>query len=261
MSENRHVFISYSSKDINYVMQITEAMELSGISYWRAPDRIPAGSNYAKEIPKAIRECDLFLLVYSDNAQQSIWVEKEIDMAVCCKKTILPVKIDNCEFNELFKFYLNNIQMLQAQIVNGKIANIIELIIKIRELRLNQNHAESEMVTQKLANSQEKMIITDESNIEEKINTFSEYRIQRKSVDKRSNALRMNRIPLECEFCGGNVELESIGVYICKKCGRENYDDFYKVRRYVETYGPAPAIVISRHTGVSRTSIEFFLNS
>lgn len=254
MSENRHVFISYSSKDVGYVMQLANAMDVNNIAYWRAPDKIPAGSNYAKEIPKAIRECDLFLLIYSSNAQESIWVEKEVDTAVCCKKPILPIRIDDSDFNELFKFYLNNVQMVQAEIISNKIINLTELIGKIINLKQAQN-SEVEAVVEGAVSVKHK------SNLQDKLSTIVEYNTQKRGVDKRSNALRINRIPLECEYCGGGVQLKSIGVYVCEKCGRENYDDFYKVRNYLETHGPAPAIVIARSTGVSRASIEHYLNS
>ncbi len=259
MCENKHVFISYSSKDVDYVTQLAKAMEMNNIAYWRAPDRIPAGSNYAKEIPKAIKECDVFLLIYSGNSQESIWVEKELDTAVCCKKAILPIRIDGSEFNDLFKFYLNNVQMYQAEIIDNKILNLSTIIGMIMDLKQRQIGQAGGAEATKYV--REKEALSDRKELQQKINSFAELGVKRKSVDKRSNALRINRIPLECEFCGGNVELRSIGVYVCEKCGKENYDDFSKVRNYLETYGPAPAIVISRNTGVSRASIEHYLNS
>lgn len=240
MSENKHVFISYSSKDVEYVNQITEAMERAGIAYWKAPNNIPTGSNYAKEIPKAIRECSLFLLVYSNNAQNSIWVEKELDTAICERKEIFPVRIDDVDFNDLFKFYLNNVQLFNATQKEGTITNVEVIIKKIVEL------------------GKFKQVELKSAGVKEKIQVFVDGGSKHRSVDKRSNALRMNKIPLECEFCGGDIELKSIGVYVCEKCGKENYDDFYKVRNYIETYGPAPALVISKYTGVSRASIEYF---
>ena len=57
----KSVFISYSSKDERYIKKMTQMLEKMGISYWIAPDMIPAGSNYAREIPKAIRDCEIFL--------------------------------------------------------------------------------------------------------------------------------------------------------------------------------------------------------
>jgi len=240
MSENRYVFISYSSIDAEYVSEIASVLEDYGIDYWKAPENIPAGSNYAKEIPKAIKDCALFLLVCSKNSQESIWVEKELDTAICHRKEILPVQIDSFEMNDLFKFYLNNVQMFPLVYKEQKINNSKDFVDKVKDLS--------------------GLFRGSDSDIERKMELFISDE-QAKRTDKRSNALRMNRIPLDCEYCGNKVKLKSIGVYVCEKCGKENYDDFYKVRAYIEKYGPAPAIVISRKTGVPRASIEFFKNS
>ena len=106
----KSVFISYSSKDERYIKKMTQMLEKMGISYWIAPDMIPAGSNYAREIPKAIRDCEIFLLVLSQASQQSIWVEKEIDSAIYYRKTIVPFQIDDSVMTDMFRFYLNNVQ-------------------------------------------------------------------------------------------------------------------------------------------------------
>ena len=70
------VFISYSSKNNTEVCEITKMFDKYGISYWKAPEMISAGSNYAREIPRVITECPVFLLVISNDSQQSVWVEK-----------------------------------------------------------------------------------------------------------------------------------------------------------------------------------------
>ena len=54
------------------------------------------------------------------------------------------------------------------------------------------------------------------------------------------------------------MEQDSMGVYLCKKCGRENYDDFQKIRNYLDKAGAAPAVVISRNTKVPLKTIEYF---
>lgn len=109
---NKSVFISYSSKDERYIKKMTQMLEKMGITYWIAPDMIPAGSNYAREIPSAIQNCDIFLLVLSKASQQSIWVEKEIDSAIYYRKTIVPFQIDDSPMTDMFRFYLNNVQTI-----------------------------------------------------------------------------------------------------------------------------------------------------
>ena len=95
MSEEGRWFISHCSKDIVVVEQIVNLLKYCGILYWKAPEMIPAGSNYAREIPKALSSCGVFLLVLSEASQKSIWVEKEVDIAINYRKKIIPIKIDD----------------------------------------------------------------------------------------------------------------------------------------------------------------------
>lgn len=238
MAEKGYVFISYSSGDSEFVNRLTDFMINNNINYWKAPEMIPAGSNYAKEIPKAICECDIFLLVLSEKSQKSIWVEKEVDLAICHRKTVIPVQIDEISLNDMYRFYLNNVQTLYIQAKEIQKADFTELGIRIKGLLLE--NADKSL---------------DDGKIIKKSNNND-----LKKSDKRSNALRINRIPIECEFCGSVVLEDSKGVYKCTQCGRENYDDFQKVRNYLEKVGAAPAAVIARNTGVPMKTIEYFWN-
>ena len=67
----RQVFISYSSKDFAQAQSVRHVLEQNGITCWMAPADIPGGSNYTKEIPVAIRGCQAFVLMLSNNAQKS----------------------------------------------------------------------------------------------------------------------------------------------------------------------------------------------
>ena len=74
-----------------------------------------------------------------------------------------------------------------------------------------------------------------------------------------SNALRFNRIPLECKKCGSKALSNiSMGIYRCDKCGEENYDDYQTVRRYLDRVGMASATEIEQNTGVPRRVISYF---
>ena len=77
MATEKTVFISYSSKDGQFVQNLATCLKELNITYFKAPETIPVGSNYAREIPRAIKECGVFLLVLSKNSQDSIWVEKD----------------------------------------------------------------------------------------------------------------------------------------------------------------------------------------
>ena len=126
----KEVFISYSTIDAPSAETLRNVLEKNGLSCWMAPRDIPGGSNYTKEIPGAIRNCKVFLLVLSKNAQTSQWVLKELDSAVNCGKVILPFMLEDCALNDEFNFLLTGAQRYSAY---QKKAEAIEtLIARIR---------------------------------------------------------------------------------------------------------------------------------
>ena len=127
MLEKDYWFISHCSKDIQIVDQIVNILKSCNIPYWKAPEMIPSGSNYAREIPNALKNCGIFLFVVSEAAQNSIWVEKEVDIAINIRKKIIPVRIDTVPLNDMYRFYLNNIQAIDIPLhANGEIPKNIQ---------------------------------------------------------------------------------------------------------------------------------------
>lgn len=257
---NKSVFISYSSKDERYIKKMTQMLEKMGITYWIAPDMIPAGSNYAREIPSAIQNCDIFLLVLSKASQQSIWVEKEIDSAIYYRKTIVPFQIDDSPMTDMFRFYLNNVQTIYC--ANRPKDAIEELKQRLRTLlKLTaesiHNPGGKKDRGESSTSKEETTEGRDSENKDAPTEQESEIAIARR---KRESFLRSSGIPTACGYCGGDLEKISRGVYRCKKCGRENYDYFKTVRNFLRKYGAKPAIIIERETGVPRHVIEQFVS-
>ena len=257
---NKSVFISYSSKDERYIKKMTQMLEKMGITYWIAPDMIPAGSNYAREIPSAIQNCDIFLLVLSKASQQSIWVEKEIDSAIYYRKTIVPFQIDDSPMTDMFRFYLNNVQTIYC--ANRPKDAIEELKQRLRTLlKLTaesiHNPGGKKDRGESSTSKEETTEGRDSENKDAPTEQESEIAIARR---KRESFLRSSGIPTACGDCGGDLEKISRGVYRCKKCGRENYDYFQTVRNFLRQYGAKPAIIIERETGVPRHVIEQFVS-
>lgn len=110
----KEVFISYSTIDSASAETVRNVLEKNGLSCWMAPRDIPGGSNYTKEIPIAIRNCKVFVLILSENAQSSHWVLKELDSAVNCGKVILPFMLEDCILNDEFNFLLTGAQRYSA---------------------------------------------------------------------------------------------------------------------------------------------------
>lgn len=286
---NKSVFISYSSKDERYIKKMTQMLEKMGITYWIAPDMIPAGSNYAREIPSAIQNCDIFLLVLSKASQQSIWVEKEIDSAIYYRKTIVPFQIDDSPMTDMFRFYLNNVQTIYC--ANRPKDAIEELKQRLRTLLKltaesvhnpggKKDRGESSTSKEETTEGRDGVRKTGQNNHDMRtgerasssVKTCNRSRSENKDAPteqeseiaierrKRESFLRSSGIPTACGYCGGDLEKISRGVYRCKKCGRENYDYFQTVRNFLRKYGAKPAIIIERETGVPRHVIEQFVS-
>ena len=126
------VFISYKSDEFATADWVRQTLEDHGISCWMAPACIPGGSNYAREIPQAIRACRIFVLILSAKSQTSQWVPKEVDQAINMQKTIMPFMLENCELRDDFNFYLSNVQRYAAY--ENKMRAMDQMIREIRAI-------------------------------------------------------------------------------------------------------------------------------
>ena len=125
--ENKDVFISYKAEEFDDANWVKCTLENNGISCWMAPASIPGGSSYASEIPQAIRNCKVFVLLLSEKSQLSKWVPRELDQAINENKIVMPFMLENCALKDDFNFYLTNVQRYAAY--ESK-ANAIEKMIK-----------------------------------------------------------------------------------------------------------------------------------
>ena len=65
--------------------------------------------------------------------------------------------------------------------------------------------------------------------------------------------------PLICKECEGVMVYKGVGEYHCVLCGHVDFDDYGKVRGYLEEHKGATAIDIEQATGVSQRSIRKML--
>lgn len=74
------IFISYSSKDQEFVDKLFLQLKLSGQPVWLNTERFPKGEHLYDEMSKGLLETDLLILVISEDAMISKWVMEESDM-------------------------------------------------------------------------------------------------------------------------------------------------------------------------------------
>jgi hypothetical protein len=88
------LFVSYATADLAIVDKLREFFAEAEISVFAAEYNVVPGSPLSPTIEKAIRDCDLFLLLWSSRSRASDWVGQEIGLAKGQKKTILPVVLE-----------------------------------------------------------------------------------------------------------------------------------------------------------------------
>lgn len=130
--KNKDVFISYKSEEFDEAEWVRSTLENNGVSCWMAPSCIPGGSNYAVEIPQAIRNCKVFVLILSEKSQHSKWVPRELDQAINESKIVLPFMLENCALKDDFNFYLTNVQRYAAY--ESKTAAFENMLIRIKAI-------------------------------------------------------------------------------------------------------------------------------
>lgn len=79
--------------------------------------------------------------------------------------------------------------------------------------------------------------------------------------DDVESYLKLNRKffsdPVECDECGGKLDYQGLGSFICQSCKYVMKNDYGKVREFVEKHGNEFSMVeIAEQTGVSYSVIK-----
>lgn len=104
------IFISFSSKNLQQATAINAQLLSCGVKTWFSPVSIKTSANYANDIASAIKNSQAVVLIYSKDANDSVHVQKEIDLAITYKKKIYPLRIDDATPSEGMEYLLSGIQ-------------------------------------------------------------------------------------------------------------------------------------------------------
>lgn len=93
-------FISYSSEDQEFADRLYSDLQNAGVRCWFAPHDLPIGAKTWDGIDEAIRTRDKVLLILSEGAISSDWVEDEVTTAFAEERrrdqlVLFPVRLDN----------------------------------------------------------------------------------------------------------------------------------------------------------------------
>ena len=89
------IFISHSSKDHAIAQTICAALESRGSTCWIASRDVGAGDNFQESIVTAIRSAKVMVLVFSENANNSTEIKKELALASQNKVAVIPARVED----------------------------------------------------------------------------------------------------------------------------------------------------------------------
>ena len=103
---NRDIFISYSRKNYDVVMEIKRQIDAAtGTECWIDLKGIESGSEqFTDDIIDGINNCKVFLFMLTEQSQESNWALRELAFAEKKKKHVVLVNIDGIEMNDRFSF-------------------------------------------------------------------------------------------------------------------------------------------------------------
>ena len=96
------VFLSHSSKDLDFVVRLARVLKRHKIRYWYSATHIAGAKQWHDEIGRALARCDWFLVVLTPDSVRSPWVKRELLFALNefrYNERIIPVLRRPCEYS------------------------------------------------------------------------------------------------------------------------------------------------------------------
>ena len=100
------MFISYSSKDTDKRMALTELLKQNGVRYWYDKENLRVGSEWPYYLAEAIDESAGIIVLLSSNSVASTYVKKEITYAINHHKPVYTLMIEKVDLPKDVEFML-----------------------------------------------------------------------------------------------------------------------------------------------------------
>jgi TIR domain-containing protein len=110
----RDVYISYSHVDKAAADAACATLERAGIRCWIAPRDITPGDEWSASIIKAIDQCSAMVLIFSQNANNSRQIRREVERAITVGIPLVPVRIEDVVPTESLAYFMGTVHWLDA---------------------------------------------------------------------------------------------------------------------------------------------------
>ena len=108
------MFISYASTDRKEALAVCKAIERRGTKCWISTRDVAPGENYQEAIVGAIRTAQAMVLVFSEAANNSDEIKKELSLASRYHIPVMALRIEDVEPSDAFAYELSTRQWVDA---------------------------------------------------------------------------------------------------------------------------------------------------
>jgi hypothetical protein len=126
------LFVSYATSDRKQALSVCKAIELRGTRCWISSRDVPPGENYQEAIVRALRGAPAMVLVFSDAANNSDEIKKELSLASRYHVPVIALRIEDVEPSDAFAYELSTRQWIDA--FEGWDESIDALVRRLAEL-------------------------------------------------------------------------------------------------------------------------------
>ena len=220
------VFISYSRRDYvdenynvipgNAIAEIQNVFDENGITYWFDKDGIYSGQEFIEIITGAIAESKMLIFISSKHSNESIWTAGEIFEALDGEKAIIPVKIDNCQYNKKFKLLIRPLDYIDYQEnPQNALKDLLRAINKVKEDIAQKQREEEKLRQEKEAEAKKEKIKEEISVLAKDCQrlTLQQIDVVNQIFEKQTYIGNTTKI---CPICDKEVSISS---NFCNRCG------------------------------------------
>ena len=220
------VFISYSRRDYvdenynvipgNAIAEIQNVFDENGITYWFDKDGIYSGQEFIEIITGAIAESKMLIFISSKHSNESIWTAGEIFEALDGEKAIIPVKIDNCQYNKKFKLLIRPLDYIDYQEnPQNALKDLLRAINKVKEDIAQKQREEEKLRQEKEAEAKKEKIKEEISILAKDCQrlTLQQIDVVKQIFEKQTYIGNTTKI---CPICDKEVSISS---NFCSRCG------------------------------------------
>ena len=220
------VFISYSRRDYvdesynvipgNAIAEIQNVFDENGITYWFDKDGIYSGQEFIEIITGATAESKMLIFISSKHSNESMWTAGEIFEALDGEKAIIPVKIDNSQYNKKFKLLIRPLDYIDYQEnPQNALKDLLRAINKVKEDIAQKQREEEKLRQEKEAEAKKEKIKEEISVLAKDCQrlTLQQIDVVKQIFEKQTYIGHTTKI---CPICDKEVSISSD---FCNRCG------------------------------------------